>query len=180
MINAVYHDKPLIFTRATFWVKLVLHNQAVNEADSCLHMSRAASKAIARTKHTIFVGCYLIHGTTKSEYLFNFKRDLNYNLLQGYAPSIVNQLTELSEAGVEELRVLQTILILITTSSIVQRQSLAKVSDQTFSLQLRMLLLSTISTPVLYLYCSHPFTAYLGCTPLFSNLCDHSMLPYPL
>ncbi|XP_065066543.1 protein MON2 homolog isoform X1 [Rhopilema esculentum] len=45
---------------------------------------------------------------------------------EGYAPSIVNQLWELSNAGVEELRVLQTILILITTSPAVQKDSLAK------------------------------------------------------
>ena len=47
--------------------------------------------------------------------------------VQGYAPSIVNQLCELSNAGVEELRVLQTILILITTSPAVEKDSLAKV-----------------------------------------------------
>ena len=30
MINAVYHDKPLIFIGATFWKKLVSHPQALN------------------------------------------------------------------------------------------------------------------------------------------------------
>ena len=30
MINATYHDKLLIFTRATFWEKLVSHHLAVN------------------------------------------------------------------------------------------------------------------------------------------------------
>ena len=29
MINAAYYNKPLIFTRATFWEKLVSHHQAV-------------------------------------------------------------------------------------------------------------------------------------------------------
>ena len=36
MINAAYHDKPLIFIGATFRKKLDSHHQAVNEADSCL------------------------------------------------------------------------------------------------------------------------------------------------
>ena len=30
MINDVYHDKPLMFIRATFWKKLVSYHQAVN------------------------------------------------------------------------------------------------------------------------------------------------------
>ena len=33
MINAVYHDKPLIFIRATFREKLLSYHQAVNEVD---------------------------------------------------------------------------------------------------------------------------------------------------
>ena len=37
LINAFYHDKPLIFIGATFQEKLVSHHQAVNEADSYLH-----------------------------------------------------------------------------------------------------------------------------------------------
>ena len=51
---------------------------------------------------------------------------------QGYAPSIVSQLCELSNSGVEELRVLQTILILITTSQVVEKDSLAKVGLSSF------------------------------------------------
>ena len=35
MIYAVYHDKPLVFTRATFRKKLVSHHRAMSEADSC-------------------------------------------------------------------------------------------------------------------------------------------------
>ena len=38
MINAVYHDKPLMFIGAVFREKLVSHHQAMNEADSCLLM----------------------------------------------------------------------------------------------------------------------------------------------
>ena len=30
MINAVYHDKPLMFIGAMFWEKLVSHHEAVN------------------------------------------------------------------------------------------------------------------------------------------------------
>lgn len=59
---------------------------------------------------------------------------MEVKFFQGFAPSIVNQLHELSEAGVEELRVLQTILILITTSKSVQRDSLAKVGEKTIAL----------------------------------------------
>ena len=33
MINAVYHDKPLIFIRAMFREKLISHHQAVSEPD---------------------------------------------------------------------------------------------------------------------------------------------------
>ena len=47
MINAAYHDKPLIFIGATFREKLVSHHRAVNEADSCLYTERAGSKAVA-------------------------------------------------------------------------------------------------------------------------------------
>jgi len=53
---------------------------------------------------------------------------------EGYAPSIVNQLCELSNSGVEELRVLQTILILITTSQVVEKESLAKTVVTAFHL----------------------------------------------
>ena len=38
MINAVYRDKPLIFTEATLWEKLVSHHRAVNAVDSCLDL----------------------------------------------------------------------------------------------------------------------------------------------
>ena len=38
MINVYYYDKSLILIGSTFWEKLVSHHQAVNEADSCLHM----------------------------------------------------------------------------------------------------------------------------------------------
>ena len=34
MINAVYHDKPLILIGATCWAKLVSHHRTVNEASS--------------------------------------------------------------------------------------------------------------------------------------------------
>ena len=44
MINAVHHDKVLIFVATMFQEKLVSHHQAVNEADSCLLMRRADSK----------------------------------------------------------------------------------------------------------------------------------------
>ena len=37
-INAVYCDKPLIFTRAMSWEKLVSHYWAVSEVDFCLLM----------------------------------------------------------------------------------------------------------------------------------------------
>ena len=37
-IHAVYRDKPLIFTRATFQEKLISHYQAVNEVYSYLPM----------------------------------------------------------------------------------------------------------------------------------------------
>ena len=39
----------------------------------------------------------------------------------------MDKLEELSENGVEELRVLQTVIVLLTTSSVIQRDALAKV-----------------------------------------------------
>ena len=56
MINAVYHDKPLIFIGATFRKTLVSHQRAVNEADSCLLMRRAGLKVVARTKKSHLIG----------------------------------------------------------------------------------------------------------------------------
>ena len=35
-INAVYHNKPLIFIRATFRKSVFYHHRSINEADSCL------------------------------------------------------------------------------------------------------------------------------------------------
>ena len=49
MVNAVYHDKPLMLTRATFREKLVSHHQAVNEADSCLLTRSAGLGTVALT-----------------------------------------------------------------------------------------------------------------------------------
>ena len=57
MINAVYHDKTLIFIGATFREKLVSHHQAVNEADSCLHKRYVSWKTVAWTKELHFIGC---------------------------------------------------------------------------------------------------------------------------
>ena len=39
----------------------------------------------------------------------------------------MDKLDELSENRVEELRVLQTVIVLLTTSSVIQRDALAKV-----------------------------------------------------
>ena len=44
IINAVYHDKPLMFIGATFQEKLVSHHRTVNEAASCLLVRRVGSK----------------------------------------------------------------------------------------------------------------------------------------
>lgn len=43
------------------------------------------------------------------------------------AANVVNALWVLMEAGVEELRLLQTAILLITTSSVVQHEVLARV-----------------------------------------------------
>ena len=54
-----------------------------------------------------------------------------YNLinpLQTAADNIIGMLWNLMEAGLEELKLLQTAIILITTNSVVQHDSLAKVS----------------------------------------------------
>ena len=56
MINATCYGKPLIFIGATFREKLISHHQAVNEADSYLHMRRASSKAVAPSKESHFIG----------------------------------------------------------------------------------------------------------------------------
>ena len=60
MMNAVYRDKPLIFIGATFKEKLFSHHRAVNEADSCLRMRCAGSKAVAQTKAFI-VSIHVYH-----------------------------------------------------------------------------------------------------------------------
>lgn len=49
-------------------------------------------------------------------------------VLQTAADSIISMLWNLMEAGLEELKVLQTAIILITTNSVVQHESLAKVN----------------------------------------------------
>ena len=38
LINAAYHDKPLMFIGATFQEKLVSYKRAVNEDDSCIYI----------------------------------------------------------------------------------------------------------------------------------------------
>lgn len=48
--------------------------------------------------------------------------------LQTAADNILGMLWNLMEAGLEELKLLQTAIILITTNSVVQHDSLAKVS----------------------------------------------------
>ena len=50
------------------------------------------------------------------------------NPLQTAADNIIGMLWNLMEAGLEELKLLQTAIILITTNSVVQHDSLAKVS----------------------------------------------------
>ena len=49
------------------------------------------------------------------------------NPLQTAADNIIGMLWNLMEAGLEELKLLQTAIILITTNSVVQHDSLAKV-----------------------------------------------------
>ena len=56
MINAVDHDKPLIFIGAMFREKLVSHNRALNEADSCLLKRCTSSKTVAITEELHFIG----------------------------------------------------------------------------------------------------------------------------
>ena len=48
-------------------------------------------------------------------------------ILQTAANSIIGMLWNLMEAGLEELKLLQTAILLITTNSVVQHESLAKV-----------------------------------------------------
>ena len=53
MINAVYHDKPLILIFMIFlkfWEKIVSHHRAVNEAVSCLLM-RLSFDCLCRIMH---------------------------------------------------------------------------------------------------------------------------------
>ena len=47
---------------------------------------------------------------------------------QPAANNVINILWVLMEAGIEELKLLQTAILLITTNSVVQHESLAKVS----------------------------------------------------
>ena len=50
-----------------------------------------------------------------------------YVPLQSSASNLVSTLWQLMEGGLEELRILQTIILLITTSNIVHGESLGKV-----------------------------------------------------
>ena len=50
--------------------------------------------------------------------------------LQAAAQQVVNALWVLMEAGIEDLKLLQTTLLLVTTNNVVQHDSLAKVRDQ--------------------------------------------------
>ena len=54
------------------------------------------------------------------------------SLLQSSAVNLVSALWQLMEGGLEELRILQTIILLITTSNIVHGESLGKVSDYVY------------------------------------------------
>ena len=56
MINATCYNKPLIFIGATFQKKLISHHQAVNKADSCLHMRCAGSESMAQAQESHFIG----------------------------------------------------------------------------------------------------------------------------
>ena len=48
-------------------------------------------------------------------------------MLQTAADSVLGMLWQLMEAGLEELKLLQTAILLITTNFVVQHESLAKV-----------------------------------------------------
>ena len=50
------------------------------------------------------------------------------SLLQSSSVNLVSALWQLMEGGLEELRILQTIILLITTSNIVHGENLGKVS----------------------------------------------------
>ena len=83
MISAVYDDKLLIFIGAIFQEKLFSHRWAVNEADSCLHVRRADSKAMVQI---IFWIClYLIvffsAESLQTHFLFNLCRKDNWTML---------------------------------------------------------------------------------------------------
>ena len=52
------------------------------------------------------------------------------NSLQVAAQQVVNALWVLMEAGIEDLKLLQTTLLLVTTNNVVQHDSLAKVRGQ--------------------------------------------------
>ena len=58
LINAVYHDKLLIFIGGMFWAKLVSHHGAVNEVDSCRLLRHAGLKAMAQTWNTLLEQTY--------------------------------------------------------------------------------------------------------------------------
>ena len=66
----------------------------------------------------IIVQLYTIYGLTAMIDLF----------VQSSAVNLVSALWQLMEGGLEELRILQTIILLITTSNIVHGECLGKVS----------------------------------------------------
>ena len=56
------------------------------------------------------------------------------SFLQSSSGNLISALWQLMEGGLEELRILQTIILLITTSNIVHGESLGKVSIELYDL----------------------------------------------
>ena len=52
---------------------------------------------------------------------------LNQYFFQVYAGKVISHLSYLADENIEDLKILQTVIVLLTTSNVVQQDSLAKV-----------------------------------------------------
>lgn len=80
--------------------------------------------------------------------------------LQTSAASVINTLWVLMEAGVEELKLLQTAILLITTNTVVQHEALARVG--TILAQA-----ASLHYPLLVIMIAHCMIAKAVCHPFF-------------
>ena len=57
-------------------------------------------------------------------------------LLQAHAAKVISHLSLLADEDIEALRILQTIIVMMTTSHVIQKESLAQVNDfENFTLE---------------------------------------------